>query len=61
MAVSGPFLVGIDLGTTHTVVASARAGGRKFPGGGGKEEEAREGGRQATGLAAGRAARTNLF
>jgi molecular chaperone DnaK (HSP70) len=30
MAVSGPFLVGIDLGTTHTVVASARAGGAEI-------------------------------
>ena len=30
MAVSGLFLVGIDLGTTHTVVASARAGGAEI-------------------------------
>ncbi|MEY4907488.1 MAG: hypothetical protein RL260_1206, partial [Pseudomonadota bacterium] len=30
MAVTGPFLVGIDLGTTHTVVASARTGGTEI-------------------------------
>jgi molecular chaperone DnaK (HSP70) len=30
MAATGPFLVGIDLGTTHTVVASARTGGTEI-------------------------------